>query len=91
MNNKYDEIIKRINKYKNMDISEVNKDSIIDINEIKITRKKSSKHRILDFLNEVENPYFFKVDGKIVQIAFNEEAEVSADDCLYNVLKDIYR
>lgn len=88
---KYDEIIKRINKYKNMEISEIDKDRIKDINEIKITRKKPSKQRILDFLNEVENPYFFKVDGKIVQIAFNDDSELSADDCLYNVLKDIYR
>lgn len=88
---KYDEIIKRLNKYKNMEINEVNKDKIKDINEIKITRKKSSKQRILDFLNEVENPYFFKVDGKIVQIAFNDDSDLSADDCLYNVLKDIYR
>lgn len=88
---KYDEILKRLNKYKNMEINEVNKDKIKDINEIKITRKKSSKQRILDFLNEVENPYFFKVDGKIVQIAFNDDSDLSADDCLYNVLKDIYR
>lgn len=88
---KYDEIIKRLNKYKNMEINEVNKDKIKDIKEIKITRKKSSKQRILDFLNEVENPYFFKVDGKIVQIAFNDDSDLSADDCLYNVLKDIYR
>ena len=88
---KYDEIIKRLNKYKNMEMNEVNKDKIKDINEIKITRKKSSKQRILDFLNEVENPYFFKVDGKIVQIAFNDDSVLSADDCLYNVLKDIYR
>lgn len=88
---KYDEIIKRLNKYKNMEMNEVNKDKIKDINEIKITRKKSSKQRILDFLNEVENPYFFKVDGKIVQIAFNDDSDLSADDCLYNVLKDIYR
>lgn len=88
---KYDEIIKRLNKYKNMEMNEVNKDKIKDINEIKITRKKSSKQRILDFLNEVENPYFFKADGKIVQIAFNDDSDLSADDCLYNVLKDIYR
>ena len=88
---KYDDIIKRINKYKNMEISEINKDKIKDINEIKITRKKPSKQRILDFLNAVENPYFFKVNGKIVQIAFNDDSELSADDCLYNVLKDIYR
>ena len=58
---------------------------------LKITRKKLSKQRILDFLNEVDNPYFFKVNGKIVQIAFNEDSSLSANDCLYGILKDIYR
>ena len=87
----YDEMIKKLKKYKELSIEDINKDKIKDINEIKITRKKSSKQRILDFLNEVDNPYFFKVNGKIVQIAFNEDSSLSANDCLYGILKDIYR
>lgn len=87
----YDEMIKKLKKYKELSIEDINKEKIKDINEIKITRKKSSKQRILDFLNEVDNPYFFKVNGKIVQIAFNEDSSLSANDCLYGILKDIYR
>lgn len=87
----YDEMIKKLKKYKELSIEDINKEKIKDINEIKITRKKSSKLRILDFLNEVDNPYFFKVNGKIVQIAFNEDSSLSANDCLYGILKDIYR
>ena len=87
----YDEMIKKLKKYKELSIEDINKEKIKDINEIKITRKKTSKQRILDFLNEVDNPYFFKVNGKIVQIAFNEDSSLSANDCLYGILKDIYR
>lgn len=87
----YDEMIKKLKKYKELSIEDINKEKIKDINEIKITRKKSSKQRILDFLNEVDNPYFFKVNGKIVQIAFNEDSSLCANDCLYGILKDIYR
>lgn len=87
----YDEMIKKLKKYKELSIEDINKEKIKDINEIKITRKKLSKQRILDFLNEVDNPYFFKVNGKIVQIAFNEDSSLSANDCLYGILKDIYR
>lgn len=87
----YDEMLKKLRKYKELSIEDINKEKIKDINEIKITRKKLSKQRILDFLNEVDNPYFFKVNGKIVQIAFNEDSSLSANDCLYGILKDIYR
>ena len=87
----YDEMIKKLKKYKELSIEDINKEKIKDINEIKIKRKKLSKQRILDFLNEVDNPYFFKVNGKIVQIAFNEDSSLSANDCLYGILKDIYR
>lgn len=87
----YDEMIKKLKKYKELSIEDINKEKIKDINEIKITRKKLSKQRILDFLNEVDNPYFFKVNGKIVQIAFNEDSSLSANDCLYGILKDFYR
>lgn len=87
----YDEMLKKLKKYKELSIEDINKEKIKDINEIKITRKKLSKQRILDFLNEVDNPYFFKVNGKIVQIAFNEDSSLSANDCLYGILKDIYR
>lgn len=87
----YDLLIKKLNKYKKMNLEDINIDNLIEISNVKITRKKSSKQRILDFLNEIDNPYFFKVNGRIVQIAFNDESSLSANDCLYGVLKDIYK
>ena len=89
--NNYDELIKKLKEYKEMNINEIDKDKISDISEINISRRKSSKQRILDFLNEIENPYFFKVADTIVQIGFSDDSNLTADDCLFNVLKDIYR
>ena len=91
MNQELDELLKKVRKQKQLSLQEIDKEEVNDIREIKLTRKKSSKQRILDFLNEVKNPYFFKIDGYIVQIAFNDKSELSADDCLYNSLKDFYR
>ena len=89
--NNYDELIKKLKEYKEMNINEIDKDKISDISEINISRRKSSKQRILDFLNEIENPYFFKVSDTVVQIGFSDDSNLTADDCLFNVLKDIYR
>ena len=85
-----EKIISKIEKYKNIDLSEINPDDIPDIKEIKIDKRKSSKDRILDFLNTVENPYVFKINGKLVQIKFSDTNK-TAEDCLTNVLKNLYR
>ena len=61
-----------------------------EITDIKIDKRKSSNERILDFLNKVKNPYIFKVKGKLVRIRFSD-TDKTADDCLTNVLKNLYR
>ena len=51
-------------------MNSINIDDIPDIKDLNISKKKSSKERILDFLNEVNNPYVFKVNGRLVMISF---------------------
>ena len=46
--------------------------------------------RILDFLNTVKNPYVFKHNGRLVRIGF-ADTNITADECLTNVLKNLYR
>ena len=89
---KYDieRIIEKVEKYKDMNLNDGNPDDIPDINEIKIDRRKPKEERILDFLSQVENPYVFKVNGRLVQIGFTDNGK-TAEDCLTNVLKDLYR
>ena len=71
-------------------LDEVNPDDVDEITDIKIDKRKSSNERILDFLNKVKNPYIFKVKGKLVRIRFSD-TDKTADDCLTNVLKNLYR
>lgn len=40
---------------------------------------------------KTKNPYIFKVNGKLVRIRFSENRNFTADDCLTNVLKNLYR
>lgn len=89
--NQYDHILNKISKYKDIDINELNLDDLVELKTIKISRRKSSTDRILDFLNEIENPYCFKVDGFIVKIDFNDKTSDTAEDCLLNILKDVYK
>ena len=44
-----DKIIEKVEKYKDMDLNDINPDDIPDINEIKIDRRKPKIERMLDF------------------------------------------
>ena len=91
MNNKnMKTIIEKIKRCKDMSLEDVTLDDVDEISDIKIDKRKSSNERILDFLNKVKNPYIFKVKGKLVRIRFSN-TENTADDCLTNVLKNLYR
>lgn len=83
-------IIEKIKRCKDMSLEDVTLDDVDEISDIKIDKRKSSNERILDFLNKVKNPYIFKVKGKLVRIRFSN-TEKTADDCLTNVLKNLYR
>lgn len=83
-------INEKLLKYRDVDLSNINIDDVDKIEDIKIDKRKSSKDRIIDFLNSVKNPYVFNVDGKLVQIGFSNN-NVSADECLTNLLSKLYK
>lgn len=87
---KIDKLKQKLEKYENIPLSEIDINEVDEITDIKINKRKSSEERILDFLNTVKNPYVFKVNGKLVKISFSD-TEKTADDCLTNVLKNLYR
>ena len=80
----------KLKRCREIPLDEVNPDDVDETTDIKIDKRKSSNERILDFLNKVKNPYIFKVKGKLVRIRFSD-TDKTADDCLTNVLKNLYR
>ena len=90
MNYDIGELNNKLTRCENISLSEVNKEELDDISNIKIDKRKSSNERILDFLIKTKNPYIFKVNGRVVQITFSKN-EKTADDCLTNVLKKLYK
>lgn len=83
-------INEKLLKYRDVDLSNIDIDDVDKIEDIKIDKRKSSKDRIIDFLNSVKNPYVFNVDGKLVQIGFSDN-NISADECLTKMLSKLYK
>lgn len=80
----------KLDKYENIPLSEIDLNEVDEITEINVSKRKPSNERILDFLNKVKNPYVFKLNGKLVRIGFSD-TERTADDCLTNVLRNLYK
>ena len=92
MKNKYNlkELQEKLEKFRNMRLEDVTLDDVDELGTIKIDRRKSSNERILDFLTKVKNPYIFKVNGRLVRMKFSENGP-TADECLTNMLENLYR
>lgn len=59
------------------DISESNIDELVDLRDIKINRKKPLNRRADDFIEQIGNPYLFKVDNVVVKVEFGDGKDFS--------------
>ena len=64
MNNAY------LKELEDVDIQSVQRDSLVDIKNVKIDTSLEGAERISDFLAQIKNPYCFVCDGVIVKIRF---------------------
>jgi len=84
------ELEEKLKICKDIDLSEVNIDEVDDLNEIRISRRKSKEERIIDFISKTKNPYIFKVNGRLVKIEFTDNRR-KAEDSITNIIKSLYR
>ena len=86
-----EELAEKLERCRNVNLDDVKLEEVDEITDIKIDRIKPSNEKILEFLMKTKNPYIFKVNGKLIRIRFSEKSNLTADDCLTNVLKNLYR
>ena len=84
------ELAEKLERCRNVNLDDVKLEDVDEITDIKIDTRKGSNERILDFITKAKNPYIFKVNGKLVRIRFSD-TDKTADECLTNVLKNLYR
>lgn len=59
-------------------MEDISKDTLIDIRDVKIDTSLPGRLRMLQYLEQIQNPYCFLCDGIPVHISFvNEEQELS--------------
>ncbi len=70
----------------NVDIRTVDPETLRDIRDVKINVGLSKKERLLDFVNQIGNPYCFKRGGIVIKIKFADTA-VTLEDRMISYLR----
>lgn len=64
-------------KLKEAEISTCNADALIDLKNIKIDMQKPIEERAKSFIEQVRNPYLFKIGDIIVKVDYGSGKEFS--------------
>ena len=61
-----------INYSKDISIKDCNKDLLIDLNSVIIDEHKSKSEKLMDFVNQIKNPYLFCIGDIVIKISFDD-------------------
>lgn len=76
--------VQALKELASVDICTVEKESLVDIRDVKIDVSKSREERITDYIRQVRNPYCFQCNGIIVKMNFSQSEETLEDKLACN-------
>lgn len=65
--------IKILEEMKNMDIRTVDKNKLVDLNTVVIDESRPIAERVASFVQQIQNPYCFRVGDMAVKVVYQEE------------------
>ena len=77
------ELIEKANRTK---FSEINSDDLVDIKSVNMDQDLSELENVVKFINEVKNPYYFKVGKVKVRVSY-ADTDRTLDDAFANLLR----
>ena len=58
---------------KSVDIRSVDKSSLVDLNSVHIDESKPVQERVLSFLQQIQNPYCFRIGDVAVKVNYKSD------------------
>ena len=77
------ELIEKANRTK---FSEINSDDLVDIKSVNMDQDLSKLENVVKYINEVKNPYYFKVGKVKVRVSY-ADTDGTLDDAFANLLR----
>ena len=60
-----------LQRMRDVDIMSVDKDSLVDVSEVKIDGSLLKEERVKDYIRQIGNPYCYMDHGVVVKISFS--------------------
>ena len=83
-----DDSLLEFHRLQAMDLSDVKVEDLVDIRTVNINTQLSQPNRLLDFLNQIKNPYCYRHGDFVVQIGFSN-TEITLTERLNEYLKNV--
>lgn len=64
--------VEKLQQMRTLNPSCVDQDTLVDIQSIQINPALSREERIVDFIEQIKNPYLFKCKDMVVQSVFSD-------------------
>ena len=77
------ELIEKANRTK---FSDINSDDLVDIKSVNMDLDLSKLENVVKYINEVKNPYYFKVGKVKVRVSY-ADTDRTLDDAFANLLR----
>ena len=77
-----------IEEMKNVDVRTVDPESLVDIAAIHLENEMPRKERIRSFLDQVKNPYCYRVGKVVVKVSF-ADTDVTLGDRLEHYIRGL--
>ena len=75
----------RINEMRNLDVTKVDREDLVDIQEVTVNKNLKQSQRLVDFVRQIKNPYCYRHGEYIVKIGF-EDTEVTLTERLKELI-----
>lgn len=77
-----------LDNMRNVDIRTVDRDSLVDIETIKVDTSFPKDKRMLMYLESIKNPYCFKCGQMVVKLKF-DEGDMTLEDRLIHYFQSV--
>jgi len=74
-----------LEQMKHVDVRDVDPDDLVDIRDVTVNTSLPQDERLLDYLEQIKNPYCFKCGKAVVKVSF-ADTEATLEDRLERYL-----
>lgn len=65
-------INERLEQLRAVDVRSVDKNDLIDLNQVTIDETKPVPERVAEFMRQIQNPYCFRIGDVVIKVVYKE-------------------